>query len=259
MLTGAHTNEDRNAPMTVEDDKAALLGHPSYVWRFGQERRLALIDKYAPLSGRRVLDVGCGLGLYVQQLRRFSDRVYGIDVDVERVRQGAARLANLLVAAAESTPFLSASFDVVLLHEVLEHVDDDLRVVREADRLLAPGGRMVIFAPNRLYPFETHGIYWRGEYRFGNFPLVGYLPTGVRRRLCPHVRAYSQGELKSLLSDLGHRTVIWTQIYPGYDNICARYPTLGSALRRLCYGLESTPLRIFGLSHLLVTEKAGSG
>jgi SAM-dependent methyltransferase len=242
--------------MTVEDDKAALLGHPSYVWRSGQERRLALIGKYAPLTGRRVLDVGCGLGLYVEQLRRFSDQVYGIDVDVERVRQGAHRVANLLVAAAENPPFLSDSFDVVLLHEVLEHVDDDRRVVREAARLLAPGGRMVIFAPNRMYPFETHGIYWRGEYRFGNFPLVTYLPKVFRRRLCPHVRAYSQGELKSLLAGLGHRTVIWTQIYPGYDNLCAHHPTLGPALRRMCYALEDTPLRIFGLSHLVVTEKA---
>jgi SAM-dependent methyltransferase len=245
--------------MDVADDKAAVLGHPSYVWRFGQERRLALIDRYAPLRGRRILDVGCGLGLYVEQLRRFSDSVYGIDLDMERIAQGAARLPNLLVAAAERPPFLPGSFDVVLLHEVLEHVDDDRLVVREADRLLAPGGRMVIFAPNRLYPMETHGIYWRGEYKFGNFPLVGYLPGRLRRRLCPHVRSYRRADLESLLSTLGHRIVVWTQIYAGYDNIYARYPTLGAALRRICHGLESTPLRIFGLSHLLVTEKSSPG
>jgi SAM-dependent methyltransferase len=244
--------------MTIEDDKAVLLGHPSYVWRFGQERRLALIDKYAPLSGRRVLDVGCGLGLYVEQLGRYSDQVYGIDVDVERVRQGANRLGNLLVAAAEKPPFLPGSFDVVLLHEVLEHVEDDRRVVREADRLIAPGGRIVIFAPNRMYPFETHGIYWRGRYRFGNFPLVGYLPQVLRRRLCPHVRSYTEGELEKLLSGLGHRTVIRTQIYPGYDNLSARHPTAGAVLRRVCYSLERTPLRVCGLSHLVVTEKPAS-
>jgi len=245
--------------MTTEDDKAAALGHPSYVWRFGQERRLALIDRYAPLRGRRILDVGCGLGLYVEQLRRFSDRVYGIDLDEERVREGSDSVPNLVVAAAERPPFLSGSFDVILLHEVLEHVEDDRLVVREADRVLAQGGRMIIFAPNRLYPLETHGIYWRGEYRFGNFPLLGYLPDGLRRRLCPHVRAYRRLDLENLLSNLGHRIVTWTQIYPGYDNIYARYPSLGSALRRVCYGLESTPLRIFGLSHLLVTEKPSPG
>jgi SAM-dependent methyltransferase len=236
-------------------DKAALRGLPSYVWRFGQERRLALIDRYAPLAGCRVLDVGCGIGTYVEKLRPFSDRVYGIDVDVESVMEGGQRLPNLLVAAAESPPFVPSSFDVILLHEVLEHVQDDRRVVEEAYRLLAPGGRIVIFAPNRLYPFETHGIYWRGEYRFGNFPLVGYLPASQRGRLCPHVRAYTSGDLRQLLSGLDCRCVIHTQIYPGYDNILARYPRLGSLLRRFTYSMENTPLRLFGLSHLLVVEK----
>jgi SAM-dependent methyltransferase len=241
--------------LAVEEDKRARLGHPSYVWRFGQERRLAVIDSYAPLEGRRILDIGCGIGTYVDKLRQYSDQVYGIDVEIDRVMEGATRLPNLLVAAAERPPFVSGSFDVILLHEVLEHVEDDRLVVTEAYRLLATGGRMVIFAPNRLYPFETHGIYWRGDYRFGNFPLVNYLPSPLRRRLCPHVRAYTAADLRGLLRDLEHSIIVQSQIYPGYDNIRARYPTLGAALRRLTYSLEGTPLRIFGLSHLLVVEK----
>ena len=50
----------------MPEDKAIRLGHPSYVWGFGQERRLDLIRRYATLEGRRILDVGCGLGTYVQ-------------------------------------------------------------------------------------------------------------------------------------------------------------------------------------------------
>jgi len=242
--------------LTVEEDKTARLGHPSYVWRFGQERRLALIDSYAPLEGRRILDIGCGIGTYVDKLRNYSDQVYGIDVEIDRVVQGATRLPNLLVAAAERPPFVSGSFDVILLHEVLEHVEDDRLVVKEAYRLLATGGRIVIFAPNRLYPFETHGIYCRGDYRFGNFPLVNYLPRALRRRLCPHVRAYTMNDLKGLLDGLEHSIVVQTQIYPGYDNVRARHPRIGAVLRRLTYYLEGTPLRIFGLSHLLVVQKS---
>lgn len=45
-----------------ELEQAARRGNPSFVWRAGQERRLALVRRYAPLEGRRVLDVGCGLG-----------------------------------------------------------------------------------------------------------------------------------------------------------------------------------------------------
>jgi SAM-dependent methyltransferase len=241
--------------VSLENNQAALRGLPSYVWRYGQERRLELIDRYAPLAGRRVLDVGCGIGTYVDKLRQCSDLVCGIDIEVERVMEGGRHQPNLLVAAAEWPPFLTGSFDVVLLHEVLEHVADDRQVVREAHRLLTEGGRMVIFAPNRLYPFETHGICWRGQYRFGNYPLVNYLPTPLRERLCPHARAYTTGGLRRLLSDLDHRVVVHTQIYPGYDNIVARHHGLGSSLRRATYFLERTPLRLFGLSHLLVVEK----
>jgi SAM-dependent methyltransferase len=244
-----------DGPASPEGDPAALRGLPSYVWRYGQDRRLALIDRYAPLAGRRILDVGCGIGTYVEKLRQFSDQVYGIDIEVERVLEGGQRLPNLLVAAAESPPFTPGSFDVILLHEVLEHVQDDRQVVHEAHRLLAPGGRMVIFVPNRLYPFETHGVYWRGSYRFGNFPLVNYLPHVLRQRLCPHVRAYTGADLRRLLSSLDHHIVVHTQIYPGYDNIVARHHRLGSLLRRVTYSLEKTPLRLFGLSHLLVVEK----
>ncbi len=244
--------------MSLPRDKGSVLGHPSYVWRFGQQRRLALIDRYAPLKGKRILDVGCGLGVYIEKFRQFSDQVYGIDIEVERVMEGGRRLPNLLAAAAEALPFVDSCFDVLMLHEVLEHVADDRQVVQEAYRVLKPGGRMVIFAPNRLYPFETHGIYWQGRYRFGNFPLVNYLPHPLRQWLCPHVRTYTSRGLRRLLSDLEHQIITEMQIYPGYDRIFARRPHLGSALRRITYFLEGTPFRIFGLSHFVVVERPRS-
>lgn len=240
--------------MTLEEWEAAILGCPSYLWRFGQERRLALINRYAPLADKMILDVGCGLGTYVERFRRFSDRVYGVDLEASRVAEAARRVPNLVASRAEELPFPQGRFDVVLLHEVIEHVEDDRGVVQEAYRVTKPRGRIVIFAPNRLYPFETHGIYWRGRYRFGNFPLVNYLPDNLRRRLVPHVRAYTGGRLLRLFEGLSHETIVHTQIYPGYDEIEARFPTLARFLR-LTYALERTPLRLFGLSHFLVVEK----
>jgi len=231
------------------------LGCPSYLWRFGQERRLALINRYAPLADKVILDVGCGLGTYVERLRRFSDRVYGVDLEASRVAEAARRLPDLAAARAEELPFPPGRFDIVLLHEVIEHVEDDREVVQEAYRVAKPQGRIVIFAPNRLYPFETHGIYWRGRYRFGNFPFVNYLPDNFRRRLVPHVRAYTARGLLRLFEGLPHKTIVHTQIYPGYDKIEARSPTLAGFLRRLTYALERTPLRLFALSHFLVIEK----
>jgi SAM-dependent methyltransferase len=236
-------------------DKAITLGHPSYMWGHGQERRLALIRRYVILENRAILDVGCGLGMYVRAFRRFSQEVFGVDIDADKLVQASVDLPNLYAATAEALPFPADAFGVILSHEVIEHVTDDRQAVADAVRILQPGGRLAIFAPNRLYPFETHGAYWRGRYHFGNIPLVGYLPDRWRRRFAPHVRAYTRRSLRRLLAGLPVRVVAHTQIYPGYDKIVGRRPILGRLLRAVTYLLENTPLRAFGLSHLLVVEK----
>jgi SAM-dependent methyltransferase len=241
------------------DSKAIALGHPSYVWRFGQDRRLAFVRRFANLDGKRVLDVGCGLGTYMKKLQALSDDVYGVDIDPDKVAQAQGNLEHIYLAPAEDLPFPEAYFDVVLLHEVLEHVDDDRLAAKEAHRVARVGGRLVVFAPNRLYPFETHGIYWRGNYHFGNIPLVNYLPDTLRKRLCPHVRAYTVSSLRWLFNGLAHDIVVHRQIYPGYDNIAYRHPALARWIREITYRLERTPLRVFGLSHFLVVEKTGAG
>lgn len=252
----------------VSEDRAITLGHPSYVWRFGQERRLELIRRHAPLEGCAILDVGCGLGMYVRAFRRYSQDVFGVDIDPDKVAEASRELPNLSVAPAEDLPYPPGMFDVVLLHEVIEHVTDDRQALAEAVRVLReplpgadgtesrPGGRLVVFAPNRLYPFETHGAYWRGRYRFGNIPLVNYLPGRLRSHFCPHVRAYTARDLRRLLAGQPVRWIVHTQIYPGYDNLARRRPALGRGLRGLTHFLEHTPLRAFGLSHFLVVEKS---
>jgi SAM-dependent methyltransferase len=241
----------------TRDEKAITLGHPSYVWRFGQDRRLELMRQYGDLkAGMRILDVGCGLGVYVRKLRTISDDVYGVDLDPDKVAQAQQELPNIHQAPAEELPFPEAYFDAILLHEVIEHVRDDRQALQEACRVAKAGGRLIIFAPNRWYPFETHGIYdWRGRYHFGNIPLVNYLPLSLRNRLCPHVRTYTVRTLQDLLQGLPCRTVVHTQIYPGYDNIAHRYPQLARLFRGVTYAMENTPLRVLGLSHLVVVEK----
>ena len=241
--------------MKATEEKSIALGRPSYVWRFGQERRLSLIRRYVPLENKRMLDIGCGIGTYVSQLRRFGDEVYGVDVDPARVKEGSRSVPNLSIARGEDLSFQDESFDVLLLHEVLEHVEDDQQTVREAYRATKIGGNIVIYAPNRLYPFETHGFYWGKRYIFKLVPFVNYLPNRWRRIFVPHVRAYLGNDIKRLFEGLSISVVVHTYVYPGFDGIASRRPRLAAFLRRVFYGLERTPLRVFGLSHLLVVRK----
>jgi len=243
------------APAVLTKEQVAL-GNPSFVWRTGQDRRLNLIRRYVRLEGARVLDIGCGIGTYVRKLGELADRVYGIDIDTDRVHQG--RTGSLAIAVSEELPFETAAFDVVLLNEVIEHVRSDRETLEEACRVVGPGGHIVIYAPNRLYPFETHGVYIGERYHVGNIPLVNYLPDPLRNRLVPHARVYTSRGIRKLTADLPATLVVHTQVYPGFDNIAARKGKLGRGLRNIFYRLERTPIRAFGLSHFVVLRKGAA-
>jgi SAM-dependent methyltransferase len=241
-------------------DKAALRGEPSYVWRAGQQRRLEML--LAAAEGRErgsVLVDGCGVGAYLSRLAPSAGSIVGLDIEHERTvdarRVSLDGHGKVVCGAGEALPFADDSFDLILSHEVLEHVQDDARVIREMVRTLRTGGRLMLFVPNRGYPFETHGIYWRGKYHFGNIPLVNWLPRRWRDRLAPHVDVYTTRDLERLFAGLPVRYVSRTVLFGAYDNIIARFGGLGKALRAILQALEKTPFKVLGLSHFWVVEK----
>jgi ubiquinone/menaquinone biosynthesis C-methylase UbiE len=241
--------------VTAPDRAQVALGNPSFVWRSGQDRRLNLIRHAVPLEGARILDIGCGLGVYVRKFREFSDHVCGVDIDAIRLQEGARTTPGLILSASETLPFRDAAFDVVVLNEVIEHVRDDAATLKEALRVISPGGHVVIYAPNRLYPFETHGIYLGDKFVFGNIPLVNWLPDPLRNKLVPHARAYTKRGIRRTYRNLDARVDVETYVYAGFDNIIARRKWLGGILRSAFYRAEHTPLKIFGLSHFVVLAK----
>jgi SAM-dependent methyltransferase len=237
-------------------DKAALRGEPSYVWRAGQQRRLDMIVRIAGnrITGR-ILENGCGVGMYVEHLSPFGGEVVGLEYDFERAMEAGENSPHIINAAGEFVPLPSLAFDLILSHEVIEHVQDDRAAVREMVRLLKPGGRIALFCPNRGYPYETHGIYWKGNYHFGNKLFVNYLPVVLRNKLAPHVRVYTKRDLQRLFEGLPVKYIEQTIIFGAYDNIIARFGPFGKVLRSLLQFLEGTPLKIFGLSHFWVIER----
>ena len=219
--------------MTLRDlNKAALRGEPSYVWRAGQQRRLEMIVR---AGGERIkgciLENGCGVGMYVEHLSPFAGKVIGLEYDFERAAQARVNSPHIVNAAGEFLPLSPSTFDLILSHEVLEHVQDDRAALCEMVRALKPGGRICLFVPNRGYPFETHGIYWKGNYHFGNKLFVNYLPRALRNKLAPHVRVYSKKDLERLFAGLPVRFIERTVIFGAYDNIIARFGPLGQLLR----------------------------
>ncbi len=99
--------------------------------------------------GGELLDVGCGGGAQLVQLRTLGWRVIGVDPD-ERAVEMATRVHQLDVrrGTLEDQQFPSARFDAVVLSHTIEHVHGPAELLRECGRILRPGGRLVVVTPN---------------------------------------------------------------------------------------------------------------
>lgn len=133
------------------DDKVA--------WQYGS---LVAFACYAGRPNLRVLDAGCGAGPGLRYLTSRGYRTFGTDLveyplTVAHQSVPSARLAESDLNVP--LPFASASFDVILLSEVIEHLENVRAVFRECLRVLVIGGAVVATTPN-LWDIRK---YWQGE------------------------------------------------------------------------------------------------
>jgi SAM-dependent methyltransferase len=115
-------------------------------------------------KGSRLLDVGCGGGLFLREMNLPQDLAYGLDFSV-----GAASVAwatngvPVACGALTKAPFRPGSFGLITMFHVLEHLYDPIAYVTEAADLLAPGGRLVVQVPNaNCWQFLLLGEAWNG-------------------------------------------------------------------------------------------------
>lgn len=112
------------------------------------ETDAAVFYQRAPAPGTSLLDVGCGDGSMMAQMRDLGWTVEGIDVDPASVAAAKQRGLRVRQGRLETERFPAQSFDVVTHSHVLEHVHDPITLLRECHRVLKPGGRLVMFTPN---------------------------------------------------------------------------------------------------------------
>jgi SAM-dependent methyltransferase len=121
----------------------------------GYERLLReFIALVKPSKGETLLDVGCGSGAFVDQLKFMGLRTTGIDISFNNVRIAAEKSSEsaFLVADAEQLPFADREFDVVTLSGLLHHLPSLDKTLSESRRILKPGGRVFAYDPNGRNP-----------------------------------------------------------------------------------------------------------
>jgi SAM-dependent methyltransferase len=147
----------------------------SHWWFLGRRKLFAHVLSEADLRGRnRALDIGTSTGNNLHLLRQLDfAEVVGVDFSENALRFCRKRgLGRVVLGDAQTLPFSSGSFDVVLATDVIEHLDDDLSALKEIDRVLAPGGRALITVPafQSLWGAEDDRTWHKRRYRLG--PLV---------------------------------------------------------------------------------------
>jgi SAM-dependent methyltransferase len=189
-------------PISDAPAERLALDPTSELW--GEHRsRYLLAGAYAP--GMRVLDAACGSGFGSQMLQAAGARqVVAVDVSAEALAGASARFGSrgvhFLRANLASLPFPSASFDLVVSMETIEHVIEPRRVLAEFARCLRPDGRLVLSTPNR-----------------------DFRPTADGRPGNPHhLREYSPAELETLLQEWFHVRLLGQQV----DRFYAAVPYL---------------------------------
>ncbi len=106
-----------------------------------------MLDLCGDVRGQRMLDVGCGEGRFCRMLAERGATVTGIDPMAEMIaasRARGGRSDNYILAGAETLPFADASFDLAVSYITLVDIFDYASAIREAARVLRPGGRFVV-------------------------------------------------------------------------------------------------------------------
>jgi ubiquinone/menaquinone biosynthesis C-methylase UbiE len=159
---------------------------------WGKELDLEKFKFMLKHAGKSVLDVGCGLGAYTRAFKKHGKFVVGVDNDKELILQARRKNGAIYkVASIYNLPFKSNSFDTVVCSDILEHLEDDLKGLKEAARVCRKN--VIVTVPSSHVPkiFQLIGVTW------------------CSREDPTHVRYYDEEMLKKLFKNAGLKYKIY--------------------------------------------------
>lgn len=168
-----------------------------------------ILGKIKQKNPKSILDVGCGDGFYLHLLFALfpKAKIVGIDNDKNALRSASINLKykNVKLKHGDicNLNFANNSLDIVVASELLEHLKDDFKGLKEIRRVLRPGGLLLISVPHANYPLLWDPINWFLERIFKTHIKKGFF-AGIWNQ---HERLYSQNQLMKLVKKVGFKNI----------------------------------------------------
>ena len=188
------TRQDKRAEISFFQQYAKIQKYDVFTEKSSHK----IIEECLALScleqGARVVDLGCGSGVFTRLLNDHHLNCSGLDISHEMMARGRVSNPNIRFVGGdiECLPYRSEALDGIILSGVLHHLPDPTACAREIYRVLKPNGVFVAFDPNRRNPFM-----WL--YRDWNSPL--YSRVGVTQ----NERPIAETEIKPVFAEAGFR------------------------------------------------------
>lgn len=235
----------------------------TYWWNVGRRRILEMaLRRHVSTNSAatEILDVGCGAGGNILFLKNFGT-VTGLDISEEALKFSRAEsFKSLVLGSAEALPFSDRSFGIISILDCVEHLDDDMRALRECKRTLKDGGILLLTVPAHRWLWSRHDEALHHKRRYTRSELEKKVRNaGFEIREISH---FVIPAIPFLLLQKSVRRIKKTffpnkaEIIDTYDVILPRFlnNTLIAwlALERLCMRFFPFP---FGSSLVVVAEK----
>ena len=167
--------EEMGAYHWLQCNSHSVNFNPPLVARY--ETVIEEVNKFGMVE--RILDIGCGDGYLMSKVSQYSSATFGIDSEIQAINLAQKMLKNKSNCKVQNgncydLPFESKYFDIVLLTDVIEHLEKSDQCLSEINRVLKTGGKLILTTPK-----------WRPDRKWDH----------------RHVKEYKQEELKELLSD----------------------------------------------------------
>lgn len=181
-----------------------ILGHPHPNGRIRARIAMDLIDN------KKTLDVGCGEGIFCFELKKRGYDVTGIDLSqdaLNHARENFNKLnldINVSKSSTDKLPFKSNTFEQVICLDVLEHVKDVNKSLKEINKVLVDGGNLIITVPNERYLSK---------------PIIPYDYSKILKMMGHDHKGFDLPEIRILLNKNGFRVVSYQYYHKFFSRI----------------------------------------